>query len=208
MATEETQTFSAKLRATSWAAHGRAQHSPFMAALFGGTLAGGRFAELVAQEYFVYDVLEKAAAELRGHPVAGPFARPELDRRAVLEADLAELLGAAWASGIAPLAATQAYCDRLREVCFTWPGGFIAHHYVRYMGDLSGGQQIKKMIARHCGPAGTRFYDFAQIPDPDAFKEQYREQLDRLTLDTAEQQRVIDEVLLAYELTTRMLAAL
>ncbi|GAA1828589.1 biliverdin-producing heme oxygenase [Actinomadura chokoriensis] len=32
----------------------------------------------------------------------------------------------------------------MREVCFDWP----AHHYTRYLGDLSGGQVIGARIVR------------------------------------------------------------
>ena len=201
-------TFSERVRATSWAAHGRAQHSGFMSDLFAGKLDRRRFADLVAQEYFIYEVIEKAAAEMRGRPVAGPFVRPELFRLPSLERDLAALIGPGWASEIAATPPTVTYCDRLREVCIDWEGGFIAHHYVRYMGDLSGGQQIKKVIARHHGTDATSFYDFDEIADPDAFRQEFRALLDAAPWDEAEQQRVIDEVLLAYDLNTRLLGEL
>ena len=49
---------------------------------------------------------------------------------------------------------------------------------------------------------GIGFYLFAEIADPKAFKDVYREQLDAAPWDAAEQERVIDEVLLAYRFNT------
>ena len=54
-----------------------------------------------------------------------------------------------------------------------WAGGFVAHHYTRYLGDLSGGQAIGRLMKRHFGfeTNGILFYLFDQIADPKAFKE-------------------------------------
>ena len=51
---------------------------------------------------------------------------------------------------------------------------------------------------------GIGFYLFDDIADPKAFKEVYREQLDAAPWDAAEQERVIDEVLLAYRFNTEL----
>jgi heme oxygenase len=86
----------------------------------------------------------------------------------------------------------------------TWPGGFVAHHYTRYLGDLSGGLFIGKLMARQFGfeTNGIGFYLFDEIADPAAFKDVYREQLDAVAWDAAERERVIDEVLAAYQFNT------
>ena len=51
---------------------------------------------------------------------------------------------------------------------------------------------------------GIGFYLFDDIADPKAFKDVYREQLDAAPWDAAEQERVIDEVLLAYRFNTEL----
>jgi heme oxygenase len=98
------------------------------------------------------------------------------------------------------------YVDRIEKVGATWPGGFVAHHYTRYLGDLSGGQFIGRLMARRFGfeTNGIGFYLFQDIADPRAFKEVYRDQLDAAPWDAAEKERVIDEVLLAYRLNTEL----
>jgi len=49
---------------------------------------------------------------------------------------------------------------------------------------------------------GIGFYLFDQIADPAAFKDVYREQLDAVAWDAEERERVIDEVLAAYQFNT------
>jgi heme oxygenase len=91
-------------------------------------------------------------------------------------------------------------------VAFTWPAGFVAHHYTRYLGDLSGGQLMRRALRREYGldGPGTRFYEFPGV-DPRTFKQHYRHLLDTAPWDAVEQDRFLDEVSLAYRLNTAIL---
>lgn len=204
-------TFSETLKAASWNAHEHAEHSQYMQDLLAGRLDRRRYADLVAQNYFAYRVLEEASTAMADDPIGGQFAFAELTRMPALEADLADLLGPDWSDQIVPTSATTSYCDRLASTCFDWAGGFVAHQYVRYMGDLSGGQVIRRIVERtyELSPhQGTRFYVFDQIEDLKAFKERYREQLDATPWDAEEQERIVEEILLAYRLNTDVLDSL
>jgi heme oxygenase len=132
-----------------------------------------------------------------------------LTRLPALRADLEHLAGSQWARLLAPTAATEEYLARLREIAFTWPGGFVAHHYNRYLGDLSGGQFVARAIAAahglKLGEPGLLFYSFPLIEDPAAFKAGYRSKLDESHWDALEQERIIDEVRLAYRLNIDVL---
>lgn len=206
--TATTVPFSELLRSTTGRAHSAAQHSPIIGELFSGKLQKERFAELTAQYFAIYSVLEEAGEAMKDDPVAGSFVRSELARKAALEADLAFFLGDNWRDRLSIREATNRYIDRLREVGFTSPGQFIAHHYVRYLGDLSGGQMIGKMVAKSLSleEEGTSFYRFANIADPDAFKNDYRAKLDALVLSDEERTLIVNEALLAYDLNTAVLA--
>jgi len=138
--------------------------------------------------------------------VASVFISDKLTRLPALEADLEFLLGADWRDEIVALPTTQRYVERIRQVGATWAGGFVAHHYTRYLGDLSGGIFIGRVMARRFGfeTNGIGFYLFDDIADPSAFKDVYREQLDAAPWDDAERERVIDEVLLAYRFNTEL----
>ncbi|HAJ18212.1 MAG TPA: biliverdin-producing heme oxygenase [Microbacterium sp.] len=196
--------FSAALRERSSNAHSGSEHAGFMSDLMKGEGTREDYIALVAQHWFMYDAIERAAEVMRHDPVAAPFISEKLTRIPALEADLEFLIGPDWRDRIAPLPSTQRYVDRINEVGSTWAGGFVAHHYTRYLGDLSGGQFIGKLMARQFGfeTNGIGFYVFDDIADPRAFKDVYREQLDAAPWDADEQERVIDEVLRAYQFNT------
>lgn len=198
--------FSAALRERSSSAHSSSERSGFMADLIEGAGTREDYVALVAQHWFIYEALESAAERMRRDPVASVFISDKLTRLPALESDLAFLLGADWRDRISPLPTTRAYVERIRQVGATWPGGFVAHHYTRYLGDLSGGLFIGRLMARRFGfeTNGIGFYLFDEIADPRGFKEVYREQLDAAPWDAAEQERVIDEVLRAYRYNTEL----
>lgn len=203
--------FSAEVKAVSWGNHQQAEQMPYLDALVGGRLDLNGYAAMVVQHYFIYSVLEDAAAAMRDDGLAGDFIHDGLTRLPALEADLHALLGADWRARVAESAATARYTARLRDVCFDWPGGFVAHHYTRYLGDLSGGQFIAAAVRRVyglAGTAGTEFYVFDRIGGLAAFKARYRDLLDAAIWPTGQRQRVVDEVLLAYRLNTDVLAEL
>lgn len=200
----DTLSFSTALRERSRSAHSDSEHAGFMDDLMRGAGTREDYTALVAQHWFIYEALEGEGERMAQSPVAAPFLRPELTRMPALEADLAFLLGPEWRSAVRPLPTTVRYVDRIREVAATWPGGYVAHHYTRYLGDLSGGQFIGRLMARQFGfdGDGIRFYRFDEIADPAAFKDEYRGLLDAAGWDAAERDRVIDEVLLAYRFNT------
>ena len=208
---EPTRGFSAALKAATWSDHRSAESSPFMDALMAGSIDRIGYAVMLAQHLHAYRVLEGAAEVMRHDPVAAPFIDDALTRVPSLERDLSVLVGEERAGSIGPTPDTEAYCERLSSVCTSWPGGFVAHHYTRYLGDLSGGQFIGRIVQRTLdidASSGAGFFDFPGVIDPVAFKAGYRERLDAAPWDGHERGRIIDEVRAAYRLNTRVFASL
>ncbi|WP_326676965.1 biliverdin-producing heme oxygenase [Streptomyces sp. NBC_01237] len=205
-ATATATPFSTLIRTASHEQHVEAETSTFMSDMLGGRLGVDAYTRYTEQLWFVYRALEEGAEALRTEPVAGPFIQTELMRGAELERDLAHLAGPGWREGLEPLPATAAYADRVAECARTWPAGYIAHHYTRYLGDLSGGQIIRDTAEKTWGFArkgdGVRFYVFEEISNPAAFKRGYRELLDAVNADDLEKQRIIDECKRAFALNT------
>jgi len=198
--------FSTALRERSSGSHSRSEHAGFMADLLKGEGSREDYINLVAQHYFIYEALEAAGDLMGNDPVASVFITDKLTRLPALEADLAFLIGDDWREKITPLSTTQRYVERIRKVGSTWAGGFVAHHYTRYLGDLSGGIFIGRVMARRFGfeTNGIGFYLFDAIADPNEFKNVYREQLDSAPWDEEERERVINEVILAYKFNTEL----
>ncbi|MFI9834342.1 heme oxygenase (biliverdin-producing) [Streptomyces sp. NPDC051913] len=204
--------FSTVIRTASHEQHVEAETSSFMSDLLGGRLGVDAYARYTEQLWFVYEALEAGADRLASDPVAGPFIQPELYRLAALERDLEHLRGPGWRRGVSALPATQAYADRVRECAERWPAGYIAHHYTRYLGDLSGGQIIRDKAEKTWGFArkgdGVRFYVFEGVANPAAFKRGYRALLDAIRADDLEKQRIVAECKRAFALNTAVFRAL
>jgi len=198
--------FSQALRERTRSGHSQSEGATFMTDLMEGRGSRDDYIALVAQHYFIYEALEAAAEAQKGDAVAAAFITPQLIRLPALEDDLQFLLGDGWRDQISPLPTTARYVARINEVAATWSGGFVAHHYTRYLGDLSGGQIIRTLMQRQFGfeTNGVGFYLFDQIAKPKEFKETYRDQLDAVAWDDAERERVIDEVMLAYRFNTEL----
>ncbi|MFD7022456.1 heme oxygenase (biliverdin-producing) [Promicromonospora sukumoe] len=197
---------SALLRERTRAAHGEANSEQFIEELLSGGLSRAAHADLSAQLLPVYEALEEASAAL-GDDTQGDESRgaglvfTELARVPALERDLAFLYGPAWRDEIRILPATRAYADHIREVGGSLPH-YAAHSYTRYLGDLSGGQIVKRMMKQHYGleEEGVAFYTFPDIPKVKVFKDAYRDALDQLDLDDDEVTATLDETLLAFTL--------
>ncbi|MFE1259116.1 heme oxygenase (biliverdin-producing) [Streptomyces albogriseolus] len=204
--------FSTLIRTASHERHVEAETSAFMTALLGGRLGVDAYARYTEQLWFVYEALESGARDLASDRVAGPFIRPELFRLAALERDLRHLRGPDWRATLTALPATRVYADRVATVARAWPAGYIAHHYTRYLGDLSGGQVIRDKAERTWGFAkkgdGVRFYVFEGISNPAAFRREYRALLDGVAVDDLEKQRVVAECRRAFSLNSDVFRAL
>ncbi|WP_433360030.1 heme oxygenase (biliverdin-producing) [Streptosporangium sp. CA-115845] len=202
-----TETFADQLKKATWNDHEEAERTAYLDALMAGRVSREGYADMVVQHYYAYVALEEAGRSLADDPIAGPFVSPELERIPSLEADLEELYGKNWRDEITPSKPTLTYVARINQIA-DWPGGFIAHHYTRYLGDLSGGQVIRKIVERAYNfetSAGIQFYLFPGIPDLKAFKINYRDRLNALNLDEVQAKRVIAETALAYQLNTEVL---
>lgn len=202
----EVISFSRLVRERSSGSHRESEGAGFMHGLLKGEATREDYVALVSQHWAIYEALEGAEAAMRSVPLVAPFLSPALTRLPALEADLAFLIGDDWRDRLVLMPATIEYAARIREVAATWPAGYVAHHYTRYLGDLSGGLHIGRVIGRQFGfeTNGIGFYLFDQIADPAAFKDAYRAQLDAAPWSADEQNRVVDEVLRAYDFNTRI----
>ncbi len=196
--------FSQALRERTSSGHSSSEGADFMSDLMTGKGSKEDYIALVAQHFFIYEALEAAADRMRADAVAAPFISDKLTRLPAIVQDLEFLIGPDWREQITPLPTTARYVARINEVGAAWPGGFVAHHYTRYLGDLSGGQIIRTLMQRQFGfdTNGVGFYLFGDIAKPREFKDTYREQLDAVPWDDEEQARVIDEVMVAYRFNT------
>lgn len=185
-----------KLRSGTQDAHAETENIGFMKCFVKGIVDRSCFAKFLSNLYFVYSELEAALENHKNHPCVGIIYFSELNRKANLEKDLQFYYGTDWQNKIKPLAATQNYISRIREVSQKQPELLIGHAYTRYMGDLSGGQMLQKVVQSTLnlsGYQGTSFYNFEQIPDKTAFKNRYRQALDKVPVDDTTAEKIVAE---------------
>lgn len=205
--TTVTDGFAADLRAATSAGHSAAEGGEFLEALRPGTFTIADFAALTAAHLTIYRALEAVTARQAAEPVSAPFAIPGLTRTPRLAADLAALSELTPTPIPAAVPAAVAYADRLAEIADD-PARFIAHHYTRYLGDLSGGQMIRhRLLQLHPElTAATSFYDFPDLGPLGTFKKQYRRLLDDVPMEL--RPAIVDEVQLAYDLNVKVFVEL
>lgn len=179
-------------------AHERAETATFITRLMGGEGSADGLVALLRQSLPIYEALENACREVGPDPRITPILDPLLDRTAALRADL-ETHQAAGRTFDVIVPAAESYVAELRA-CSGSAAALIGHHYVRYLGDLSGGQIIKTMVRRHYGlEDGLSFYEF-DIEKPKVYKDNYRTALNTLPLSDEDRREALDAATRAFDL--------
>ncbi|TFK52511.1 heme oxygenase [Heliocybe sulcata] len=199
MATADySQPVSDLLRTGTHDAHVSLEHSKGAGWLVRGELDRDEYVRFLIILWHVYDALETGLNQHASNPVLSPSYNPTLlSRTAALASDISHFLSvpaSSWQSH--PLAKAllssppeplSAYTARLATLSTAQPHLLLAHAYVRYLGDLSGGQTIKRRVAKAYGlddDRGLEFYAFHQpgsgtatgsLGDMKRIKEWYRD---------------------------------
>lgn len=152
----------------------------------------------MASLYHVYKALEEEIERNKENPVYAPLYFPEeLHRRAALEQDMAFWYGPRWQEAIPCTQATKRYVRRLHEVGRGEPELLVAHTYTRYLGDLSGGQVLKKIAQKALdlpsSGEGLAFFTFPNIANATKFKQLYRSRMNTLEMTPEVRERAIEE---------------
>jgi heme oxygenase (biliverdin-producing, ferredoxin) len=189
------------LREGTKKSHTMAENVGFVKCFLKGVVEKKSYRKLVTSLYFVYSAMEEEMERLKEHPVVSQIYFPELNRKQSLEQDLHFYYGANWREEAQNTKAGKAYVARIREIAQSEPELLVAHCYTRYLGDLSGGQILKKISQRAMNLTdgeGTAFYEFEDIADEKAFKDKYRAAMDQLPIDQATAERIVDEANAAF----------
>ncbi|KAI0354868.1 heme oxygenase-like protein [Trametes cingulata] len=227
------------LRQGTAEAHERAEHSQGAKWLARGELDKEEYVRFLMMLWHIYDAFERALEQHATHPVLAPTHNPALfARSASIAADISYLLDIpedSWqthplhaALTAAPPPALTQYVARIRELAAgPDPSRLLAHAYVRYLGDLSGGQFIRRRVVKAYGlddGAGVSFYEFrplgggsssgatttaATMGELKKIKEWYRDGMNAGVGDNAElKAAILDEAQLAFDYNTALFDAL
>ncbi|KAI0086982.1 hypothetical protein BDY19DRAFT_893746 [Irpex rosettiformis] len=221
------------LRIGTAAAHDKAEHSEGAGWLVRGELDKEEYVRFLMMLYHVYDNLERALEKFSTHPVLSQTYNPALfNRTTSLSADISHFLQlpeSSWLSHpihvtltTSPPEPFAAYTARIKHLADSNPAGLLAHAYVRYLGDLSGGQFIKRRIIKAYGleddGRGVSFYEFGKLGgevgvgtmgDMKKIKEWYRTGMNEgIGKDEAAKALILEEANVAFELNTGLFTIL
>ncbi len=197
-------TLSTQLKEGTKKSHNAAENTKFVAGFLKGVLNPEEYRKLITDFYYVYETMEQRIEETKD-PLASILKQwgAKLYRTAFLQRDLRYYYGPMYRELMIPSEACNTYCYRLNEIAEKDPYLLIAHHYTRYIGDLSGGQILKGIAKKALNPPegeGLHFYDFPMIDDAKAFKTDYRAVLDGLEVNEHQVNTLITEANYAFRL--------
>lgn len=199
---EAASTLSVRLRDATREAHRAAERCRFVRRLLRGDLQVREYAGYLAALLRVYAALEEGLVRHAGHPALDRFPWPALRRGEALAADLAALVGPDWRTLVERDRSAGAYVARLS---LAGPLMLLAHAYVRYLGDLSGGQILRGAVARFA-PDALAFYTFDPL-EPAQERPLFRARIDQLALSPRDEALIVAEAVVAFELNTALLLA-
>ena len=188
--------FSKRIRAETAQAHRITESTSFVKSILRGAVDIESYRNMQTGLYLIYSAMEEELERHRLHPLVRRVYFSELSRCSALEQDLDFLWGETWREHLSISPARQQYLDRIRWVGENDPGLLVAHSYTRYMGDLSGGQVVERVVRRSLkiqGEEGFHFFHFEDIGDVKAFKNTYRRRLDGLQMSQAQAEGIIGE---------------
>ena len=183
--------------------HSAAENTSFVASFLRGVVDEESYKTLVSDLYFVYRAMEEEVRRLKNNEFVKVVYFPELERELALERYVRYYWGPNWRAIITPSDSAQLYANRIREIGLKDPLLLVAHHYTRYLGDLSGGQILKGIAQKAMNlreGEGLHFYEFEQVEDTKEFKVKYRAALDTLELDQSQIDAIIAEANYAFKL--------
>lgn len=192
----------AALRERTRALHVQAERSGMVREVLAGRASRHGYALLLRNLMPAYGRLEEGLERHRRAPGVHAFALPALYRARAIAADLEDLCGPAWPCALPLLPAGERYAGQVARAAAGDGSRLIAHAYTRYLGDLYGGQILRRILARSLGlgAPSLSFYDFPAIADAAAFTAGYRDALDRAALEIEDCAGVVAEAALAFEL--------
>uniref|UniRef100_A0A8C9MDC9 Heme oxygenase n=1 Tax=Panthera tigris altaica TaxID=74533 RepID=A0A8C9MDC9_PANTA len=202
------QDLSEALKEATKEVHVQAENAAFMNYFQKGQVTRKGFKLVMASLYHIYVALEEEIERNKENPVYAPLYFPEeLHRRAALERDMAFWYGPRWEDAIPYTQATRRYVRRLHEVG-RGRGLRGPHAYTRYLGDLSGGQVLKKIAQKALdlpsSGEGVDFFTFPNVASATKFKQLYRSRMNTLEMTPEVRQRVIEEAKAAFLLNIQL----
>jgi len=192
----------ARMRKRTHALHAHAEQSGYISEIFHGRGSASGYTLFLRNLLQAYQELERGLERHRDSPIFAAVPWRDLYRVPAMERDLLALAGPDWERSVVLLPSAMNYSNCVASAASDDGERLIAHAYVRYMGDLSGGQVLKRLLnsSLGLGPAALSFYEFPRIADAARFKADFRAAIDAAAPTIVDAQAVVDEAAMAFQL--------
>lgn len=200
----------ARLKEATRDLHRQAERSGLMADLMQGRISRQAYCLLLRGLQPVYAALEAGLDIHRHDPNLQRLWQPSLRRLPALEQDLSHFAaGQDWRDSWPEPACASAYALRLTELSQSAPALLTAHAYLRYLGDLHGGQMLAGRVGKRFalqGGQGTAFYAFAEgdLQALEKLKQDFRTGLDAMEFSSEQTDAIVAEACEGFRLHGRM----
>ncbi len=196
--------FTEELKKQTEQSHSDAEQTEFMQSLFKGNLPIDSYVKYLTILMYVYDTLEITVRDNLDDDLIGMFFDERLERSWKISADLGNLKKV--------ITFNSKLTDHVNEYMVMIGNAssveLLAHHYIRYLGDISGGQILKRILQQSYGlsEAQMSFYDFDL--DIKQYRDSYKAKLNSFIKSANDQQLFINTVNDVYKVTTKILNAI
>lgn len=181
--------------------HVQAERSGILGDILHGRAGVESYALLLRNLLPAYQGIEAGLERHRDSAAVGALAVRAVYRSAAIESDLRAICGAEAVRGLPLLDAGRAYARRVDEAAGSDGSRLIAHAYTRFLGDLNGGQILRRLLSKSLGlgPDATRFYTYPDATDVVTLRDAYRRALDTAG-EAAQPEVIVEEALAAFQL--------
>lgn len=184
--------------------HQKAERTGVIREIIGGTVCRFRYALFLRNLLPAYQTLEMALETGRCNAIGYSVHRNSLYRAKKIRSDLTAIMGSNWQQSLPLLHEGERYSQRIAEATCGGDGALplAAHAYVRYLGDLHGGQVFRRVLSRSLSfqPNELTWLDFSQVTDIGTAITDFRSALEQTASDDLEIERLIAEAKVAFQL--------
>jgi heme oxygenase (biliverdin-producing, ferredoxin) len=191
--------------------HAQIENHPFLLQLRDGKLSPENYVQYLVDLHAIYSALEEEMESKRHLPEIHTLYYKDLCRTSSLHKDIQSFKPIQRD----PTKAAQTYASHIHHLSETMPVLLLAHAYLRYLGDLSGGRMLQKNVNAAYPGGHDAFYDFQTLLGPNAigakvveFKNEWKRRLDALPLNESQRQKMIEEAKKGFEFTRQLFNAI
>ena len=152
--------------------------------------------------YLIYTGLEKPIERRSdGFKIVTPFLNKMVKRSEPLAQDLYNLFGNKDWQNLPLLQSSLSYRKHIDHLRTHDPVSLLGHIYVRYLGDMNGGQVLQRLLSKTLDlPNETlNFYQYPAIHEIVSFRQAYRELFNAVALNAPQRRKVIETAIEAFE---------